>query len=181
MAERPSRPSRVVEEPVKEAVEVSEFNYEEDLRIDPNYLDAEFLNHSMVFMKYAKESANANRTAKQTEENVKTIRSQIIKTLKESGEKHTETTLEAGYRLDPGYIQAKQEWIEATFYADLCNNAVFAMQSRKSALENLIRLHGQEYFSTPQEPRDLPEALKRLDAIKNGSAVNHIKERMRRN
>jgi len=178
--ERPTRSARVVKEPVMEVETELEFNYEEDLKIDPNYLDAEFLNHSLLFMKYAQESARSNKAAKAAEEHVKTVRSQIIKRCKESGDKHTETTLEAAYRLDPEYIEAKQEWIEATFYADLCNNAVFAMQSRKSALENLIRLHGQEYFSTPQEPRDLPEAVKRLDAIKNGSAVNRIKERMRR-
>jgi len=187
--ERPSRPRRTT--PVEETQEVrgslqetielpSEFDYEKDLSIDPNYLDAEFLNHSIRFMKYAQESAKANKAAKIAEENVKTVRSIIINEAKKSDVKYTESTLEAHYRTHDDYIKAKDEWIEATFYADLCTNAVFAMQARKTALENLVRLHGQEYFSNPQEPRDLAEASQRLAEIRSNSAVNSIKDRLRR-
>ena len=184
--ERPTRPKRNSAEEVKGTVEQtvelqSEFDYEKDLQIDPHYLDAEFMNHPVLFMKYAQESARANKAAKEAEENVKTVRSIIINDAKKSEVKYTESTLEAHYRTHPDYIEAKDISVEATFYADLCTNAVFAMQARKSALENLVRLHGQEYFSTPQEPRDLPEAAQRLAEIKNKSAVNSVKERMRRN
>lgn len=187
---RPTRPSRISGndvhshapdiDPNPPEEPADEFDYDKDLHIDPNYLDAEFLNHAQIFMKYCRESARANKAAKIAEEKVKTTRSELIKQAKESGEKYTETTLEAYYRLDPKYVAAKTEWINATFYADLLVNAVFAFQARKSALENLVRLHGQEYFSTPQEPRDLPEAAARLEELKNTSAVNSIKRRMQR-
>lgn len=182
---RPARPETPAYNPSDEYLDTSEdsseeFDYETDLSIDPHYLDAEFLNHPMVFMKYSQESARANKAAKLAEERVKTTRSILIKRAKDSGDKHTETTLEAYYRLDPSYIQAKKDWVEATFRADLATNAVFAMQARKSALENLTRLHGQEYFSTPQEPRDLPDAAIRLGELKRELAVNHMKNRLRR-
>jgi hypothetical protein len=186
-AERASRPSRVAVPELQpdgsthnEEYEGSEFDYEKDLHIDPNYLDAEFLNHSSVFMRYGKESAGANKALKLAEEKVKTIRSQVIKALKESGDKFTETTLEAAYRLDPDYLVAKQEYIEASYDADLLINAVYAFQARKVALENLVRLHGQQYFSTPNEPRDLPEAAKRLKELKEKSTETRIRERMKR-
>lgn len=155
-----------------------EFDYESDLAIDPNFLDAEFLNHSQTFMKYAKESAKANKAAKLAEQNVKVIRSELIEEAKRKGQDKNAATLEAYYRNDDRHKKAKADWIEATFYADLIQNAVFAFQARKLALENLVRLHGQEYFSRPQEPRDLPESVKALAEIKKSSSQNKIKDRM---
>jgi len=156
------------------------FDYEADLHIDPNYLDAEFVNHSEMFMKYASEAARTKKVASLAEEKVKTVRSQIIMELKSSGEKYTESAIEANYRLDPRHIQAKEEQIEADYNADLMANAVFAFQSRKTALENLVRLYATSYNSGPSEPRDLPEATKRLMEMKEETTENRIRERMRK-
>lgn len=174
------RARRVKSESVEPVLASNDFNYEEDLKIDPNYLDVEFLTHSEVFMRYAKLSSVAKRDASFAEEKLKTIRSQIIKRCKESGDKHTETTLEATYRLDPEYIEAKDELINANYTADLMSNAVFAFQSRKTALENLVRLYATSYNSGPEEPRDLPEAAKRLQEMKEVKTEKTIRERMRR-
>lgn len=157
-----------------------EFDYEADLAIDPNYLDAEFLNHSQLFMKYARESAKAKKAASLSEEKVKVTRSTIIMELKSSGEKYTESAIEANYRLDPRHIAAKEEQIEAAYHADLMENAVYALQSRKTALENLVRLYATSYNSGPSEPRDLPEAVKRLSLMKETRTEDLIKERMRK-
>lgn len=163
------------------------FDYEKDLEINPNFLDAEFLNHSQVFMKYAKESARANKTAKLAHEKVKTLRSQLIKVANEDpdnclgkGIKPIAVNVEAYFRDHATYKRLKQEWIEATYDADLLTNAVFAFQARKVALENLVRLHGQQYFSTPNEPRDLPEAAERLKELKDSSTEKRIRERTNR-
>lgn len=161
-------------------VEEEEFDYEADLEIDPFALDKEFANHAIVFMKYAKASANANKAAKLAEEKVKTVRSQLIKEAKESGEKHTETTLEAYYRTQPQYQKAKQEWINATYEADLLTNAVFAFQARKLALENLVVLQGREYYSEPQVPKDSPDVEEAVEKIKKKGVTNKIRERMKR-
>jgi hypothetical protein len=155
------------------------FNYEEDLSIDPNFLDAEFLNHSQVFMKYASESARTKKVASLAEEKVKVTRSQIILELKSSGEKYTESAIEANYRLDPRHIQAKEEQAQAEYEANLMENAVFAFQARKCALENLVRLYATSYNSGPSEPRDLPEAAKRLNDMKEHNTERLIKERLR--
>ena len=66
-----------------ESSEDAEFNYEADLRIDPDFLDAEFLNHPALFMKYAEQSAKANKLAKEAEERVKTLRSELVKNANE--------------------------------------------------------------------------------------------------
>lgn len=166
----------------------TKFDFDADIAIDPNYLDAEFLNHASVFMKYAKESAWANKQVKICEEKIKLIRSRLIKEVTEDPEeclgkgiKATAPTIEAYYRDHEDHIRAKRELIEATYYADLLQNAVFAFQARKTALENLVRLYGQEYFSSPQEPRDLQDAVTKLEELKKKSTMNKIKERMGRN
>ena len=139
------------------------------------FLDAEFLNHAEIFMKYAKASAQASREAKYAEERVKTLRSEIIRDEKRDNPKHTETTLEAAYRNDSEYKEAKAECIEAQFKADLLANAVYAFQARKVALENLVRLHGQEYYSSPKTPHDLPEAAERLNDAKERGTEQRIR------
>ena len=36
-----------------------------------------------------------------------------------------------------------------------------AFEQRKDALENLVRLHGQQYFAGPKIPRDLPSEMEK--------------------
>jgi len=170
-----------------ESSEDAEFNYEADLRIDPDFLDAEFLNHPALFMKYAEQSAKANKLAKEAEERVKTLRSELVKNANEDpdtylgkGVKPTAPVVEAFYRTDEDYQEAKQEMIDAQYDADMLTNIVFAFQARKLTLENLVRLQGQNYFSSPQEPRDLPDAVERLEEIKKKSVQTKVKQRMNR-
>ena len=161
-----------------------EFDIEADLAIDPDFLDAEFLNHPAVFMRYARESAKANKAAKQAEETVKLVRSELTNMANidpdaclGKGVKPTVTAVEAFYRQHEDHKKAKEVWVEACYMADLLSNAVFAFQARKSALENLVRLHGQNYFSTPQEPRDLPESAERLRELKESSVEKRVLRR----
>lgn len=150
-----------------------EFDYEKDLEIDPDFLDAEWLNHPKLFMKYAKESARANAAAKLAEEKVKIIRSELSRDATDDpdrclgkGVKPTVTAIESYYRGQGEHKKAKKEWVDACYYADLLAGAVSAFQARKLALENLVKLHGQNYFASPQEPHNLPEASKRLNEQK---------------
>ena len=190
MAERPSRPARPSRPPAQESdadiaaslmpsseEDFDDFDFESDVKIDPNFLDAEFLQHPGRFLKYSLAAAKANKALRLAEERVKTVRSIIVRREKESNPKHTETTLEAAYRVNPEYREAKSDYVDASFKADTFNNVVFVMQARKAALENLVRLHGQGYNSTPEEPRDLPEASKRLSELKIKIAENHIKNK----
>lgn len=175
-----NEPKEPTDEEIIAEREADLFDYEKDLAIDANYLDAEFLGHAELFMKYAKEASVAKRNAARAEETVKTTRSMIIRNLKASGEKLTESAIEAMYRTDVEYIRVKEEKVEADYYADLMTNAVFAFQSRKTALENLVKLYISEYNSGPSEPRDLSEAARNLVAMKEGGTEKKIRERMKR-
>jgi hypothetical protein len=50
-----------------------------------------------------------------------------------------------------------KEYLQAKFEVDTCQGAVSAIEQRKSMIEALIKLHGQQYFAGPSIPRQLNE------------------------
>lgn len=168
------------------ASEEGEFDYDADLTINPFFLDAEFLNHARLAMKYNAEASRANKAAMEAEEKVKTKRSELVKLANEDPTvmgkdiKPTAPNVEAFYRMHPEYKKIKQDWIEAVYYADLMRGAVAQFAARKCAIEGEIKLFGMNYFANPQEPRDLPEAVKRLEELKSKNTQQTIKERLNR-
>lgn len=58
--------------------------------------------------------------------------------------------------------------IEKTYEVNILKGAVenFTFQ-RKASLENLVTLHGQQYWAGPKEPRDLPSGKRFADAARN--------------
>lgn len=174
-------PGRFGWEPKEPEPKEPEFDYDSDMEIDLNYLHLECQNHSVLFIKYAREAARTKREASFAEEKVKTKRSQLIKAANEDpdtvlgkGIKATAPNVEAYYRNDPEYKRLKKEWIEAVYHSDIATNCVFGMQGRKSMLELEVKLHGQQYYSTP-EVENLSEASKQFAELKTKS----IEERIR--
>jgi len=149
-------------------VNFDDLDYGRDLPIDLNALDLEWLKQPVLFMKYSEACVEAEKVAKKAEEDVKITRSELIKKIsrkaaKEGSKTPTGQAIEAAYRTDPEYIEAKEAFIEAEAEAALLKSAVFAFQQRKSALENFVILHGQQYFAGPKVPRIIDqEAVKEV-------------------
>jgi len=157
-------------------VNLDDLDFEEDIQIDPNALDVEWLNQSDLFLKYSAASAEADRVAKRAHETVKTIRSELRLEAAEGGEdligcKPTTDNVDAWVRTQDTYKKAKEDFHKREYEADILRGAVFAMRQRKDALEALVRLHGQNYFSGPTEPRNLSE-----ESLIQKSKRKHIKE-----
>lgn len=140
----------------------NELNYEEEIEIDPQALDVEWLDQPRRFLKYSRHEAETKRKLALAHENLKVIRSQLIKEAQEVLAKATAPTIEAYYRDHQKHIEAKQQFIDAEYEANIASSAVFAFQQRKMALENLVRLGGMDYFARPTEPRDLPVEVDRF-------------------
>jgi hypothetical protein len=189
---RPERPApastsssvgRFAWEPT-EPHEPEHFDYDADLSIDLNFLHLECEKHPKLFMKYSKEASRAKRAASWAEEKVKTLRSQLVKEANTNpdmylgkGIKPTAPIVEAYYRDHPDYCNAKREWIEAVYYADLMSGTVFAFQARKLSLENEVKLHGQQYYSVPAI-ENLSEAAKQFNDLKERNIETRIRERL---
>lgn len=138
-------------------------DYEKDLEIDGMSLDLEWIRQPKLFAKYSKELAEAERKAKLANELVKTIRSELIMKINKDPDtylgkdmKVTDAKVEACYRQQDEYKKAKQDRIDAEYTRDMIKVAADAFNfHRKPALENLVTLHGQQYFAGPSVPNDI--------------------------
>ncbi len=137
--------------------------YEKDMRIDETSLDIEWLDQVELAMKYGKLYAQAEKELTASEEEVKVIRSELIKEANEDPDKYlgegikpTGPNVEAYYRTHKRHKDIKKEIIELQFELNMTEVAKNEVSfTRKAALENLVTLHGQQYFAGPKVPRTI--------------------------
>lgn len=162
-----------------------EIDFEKDMRIDESALDVEWLNQPELAMKYSKHFADCHKRLLEAEEHIKLVRSQLVRKANEDpdyclgkGVKPTKDNVEAFYREHEDHIDAKKEIIEAQYELDIASAAKSEISfSRKAALENLVTLHGQNYFAGPSVPRDLSKEV--LDTVKRQKVDARIGKRLK--
>lgn len=140
-------------------------DYESDMHIDEDALEQEWLDQAELAKKYGRYWSKCRKKFTLTEELIKVVRAELIKEVNDDPEKclgedtkPTGPNVEAYYRTHKRHKDAKAAWVKAQFKA---NNAEIAYKevsfARKAALENLVKLHGQEYFAGPSMPRNISE------------------------
>ena len=135
-------------------------NYDEDVSIDESALDVEWLNQPRLMMKYGKIVAQADNAVANAKQNLDIIKAGLDKKIRSKPEKFgiekiTETVIFNTILSAPEYIQALGEQNTAIYEYNMARAAISALQHKKEALENLVRLYGQQYFAGPSIPRDL--------------------------
>jgi len=133
--------------------------------IDENALDIEWLDQASLAMKYGKYWARCREVLTRAEENIKVIKAQLVQDIYHNpdeclgkGNKPTAINIEAYYRTHEDHIKAKEEWVQAQYEFNMAEVAKWEISNtRRLALENLVRLHGQQYFAGPSVPHDLAE------------------------
>ncbi len=137
-------------------------NYEEDIRIDVDELDVEWTEQATLALKYGKHFAKCKKILSEAEETIKITRSELIKEANEDPEgccdkeKPNAGDIEAYYRNHKRHKKAKEEIIRLQYELDMAEVAKNEISfTRKAALENLVILHGQQYFAGPKIPRNL--------------------------
>ena len=152
-------------------------DFEKDVSIDKLRLDEEWLTHGNRMIRVTRLKAEAKRIWDRAVEKKKTIRSELILQAKGKDgdkllkvEKITDSVIEAWYRTQQKYIDAKEAEIEAEFDYNELDGAVLAFTHRKNGLQDLVQLHITGYWSDPKEPKG--------SHIKD-KAVNSAAERQR--
>jgi len=154
-----------------------ELDYMKDVIIDETALDLEWLDQANLAAKYGKHWALCRKRLLEAEEKVKVIRAELVIEANTdprkccNKDKPNAADIEAYYRNSKRHKKAKEEWLEAQYECDMAEIAKNEISyTRKVALENLVRLHAQQYFAGPKVPRDLSkertskELQKRTDA-----------------
>lgn len=151
-------------------------NYEADIKIDETVLDLEWLEQPNLMLKFTRYSAEMRKVADEIEAELDVIKAEVEKEVREDPEKFgikkiTEAAVKAAILLDTRFIKVNKDLIQAKFEAKVAEGAVKAFDHRKDALENLVKLHGQQYFAGPRVLRDLHEkAEERREKINKGIA-----------
>ena len=137
-------------------------NYEKDLEINPEALDVEWLNQPMLFMKYSALLAEARKELDFTTDRLEVVKAETDFAIRKSpeiylgeGVKLTETSIKNGILKDRKVREVQDSMLEIKNNVDILTAAVRAFDHRKKALENLVMLHGQQYFAGPKTPRNL--------------------------
>jgi hypothetical protein len=165
-----------------------ELNYEQDINIDPESLDVEWLQQPKLMLKYTNLAAETKRTVDLAKEKLDLIKAELDKQIRTHPEdfikgidKITEALVSNTILSLGEYIDVNAEYIEARYQNEITNNAVRALEQKKSALENLVKLYGQQYFAGPKVPRDLSnEWVKKQDQKSTNEKIGTEMKRMTR-
>ena len=148
-------------------------NYEKDISIDEEALDIEWLEQPRLMMRYSKHLAQTRMEFDELKQALEITKAEIDQRIRKSPDKYkldkvTDKAIESITITTVEYKQAFQEYLDAKYEFDMAMGAVKAFEQRKEALENLVRLHGQQYFAGPKVPRDIQwereEKTKRTNA-----------------
>lgn len=137
---------------------MKEKDYSEDIEVDVNALDVEWLIHPNKVYTYTKLLADAVDIKNRTKEKLDVTYSELYLEAKGKDgtipdiplKKITEATIDNWIKINPRYKEANREYLEALHNTDILRGVVTAMEARKSALSNLVSLFLANYFSSPK-------------------------------
>lgn len=160
---------------------MEELDYVADIRIDPTALDVEWLRQADLMRKYATHAAATKMAMDDAKERLDVVKAQLDRDIRKDPsqfglDKVTETAVQSTILLQEAYTQGNQAWSEARYENDIANAAVRAIDQKKTALENLVRLLTASYFAGPQAPRDVAREWQE----RNERRANNARVRMTR-
>lgn len=135
-------------------------NFRDQLTINHNALDVEWLSQPKLFMEVSEEAADARAELDRSKLRLEVREAELDKEVRTRPDhfgldKVTESAVKSAITTHKDYIHLREEFIEQKHEVDVLSAAVAAMEQRKAALERLVILHGQQYFAGPKQPRDL--------------------------
>ena len=155
-----------------------DLNYEQDVSIDETALDVEWLQQANLMYQYARYHAETKKAVDEAKERLDFIKAKLEMDIRANPEtyglsKVTESAVASAILLQPEYQEASKKYIEARYENDVASAAVRAIDQKKTALENLVKLLSVSYFAGPSVPRDL--SLEWGEHIKRGEQKEHNK------
>ena len=157
-------------------------DYETDIVIDESALDIEFLDQARLFMQYSRNEHATRRDMDYAKERLDLVKAKLDKGMRADPDKYNIARISEGaiinsILLQPEFEEANKAHIEAAYEYGVARAAVWAFDQRKTALENLARLHGQQYFAGPRIPRDLTEERQKRQQRSDAKVGKAMKRR----
>lgn len=160
-------------------------NYEKDITIDETSLDLEWLDQPRLMMRYVRHAADMRKEMDEAKERLDNEQAELDKKVRSNPERYgidkiTETAVRNAVLSHERFKKVNEEYMEASYEHNMAQGAVRAIETKKTALENLVRLHGQQYFAGPKIPRDLHDEVTKRNKQDRADAVVQRPARKRR-
>ena len=131
---------------------MEDIDFQKELSINKYRLDEECLSHSSKYAYYAEAQALAKSELAKAKDNLEYVVAEanlrIRKDYEAEGKKVTEALVTSAIVLDVEVIEAKEKLREAEEVYNRLSVAVQAMDTRRSELDNLVKLYCAGYYST---------------------------------
>jgi len=136
-----------------------------DPTIDPMALDKEWLNQPNLYYTWAIKAADAGRKTDEAKAALELERAMLTRLITANPAefgllKSTDSVVSAAVLEQAEYKAALRGFNKAKHFQDVCNVVLKTLDHRKRALENLVELHGMNYFSAPTARGDAGEAMR---------------------
>lgn len=135
--------------------------------IDKLRLDSEWVEQPKLFHKYSTRLADAKEELERAKAHKDVVEAELGRDIRSDPAKYdlpkvTEGAVEACILLQPSYQAALDQVIKSRHNVDLLQAAVDTLDHKKKALESLVYLHGQDYFSAPVAPHAEKEKMEEM-------------------
>ena len=135
-----------------------------DFEINEHQLDREWVGQPALVHRYHLELADAQRTLATIKADVEVTKAELDKVIRETSEKKpTESAITNMVLTAPEYREAMAAMIDAKHACDVLQAACTALEHKKRALENLVRLHLSDYYGEPQAASEDEEAVQDME------------------
>ena len=138
------------------------------LEIDVYNLEREWAKQPGLMFRWAKEAADCKLAVDESKAALEITRAEVDSEVRADPEgngiegKITEKMVEAVVVQSVVCIGAVRKLAKAKHRYDIMSALVSALEQRRSALENLVRLHLSNYYSEPRAPKESWEAFEEM-------------------
>ena len=158
---------------------MTEYNYDEDVAIDPDNILEEWLQLSSKFWGYSRAIADVEKEVQQTWEKKKVIKALLIAESKEQGAKN-DADREAYYRPHPDYQKATQALIDIQHERDLITAARDSFYRKEKGLEGAsVILMKTEMYMEGNKSLQVPSGKRMVSILKEEKATERRARRTR--
>lgn len=136
--------------------------------IDQLRLDEEWIGQPKLFFAWAATLAEAKLEHAQAETALDVCKADLDYRIRQSPENYglnkvTEPGVKAAILGHKKYVKAADVVHQSKYRVDIVQAAVTALDHRKRALQDLVALHGQNYFAVPQAPKGTEDAVRQME------------------
>ena len=134
--------------------------FQKDREIDPTRLDMECIQQPERFFHYAEEAVEVQFEVEQAKLQIEIVQACLELECRMNPDdfglvKTTDNSVKAAVLCHPKYKKVVEDYNQARKKSRLLEAAVNTMETKRKMLEEMVKLHGQQYFAGPSVPHDL--------------------------